>query len=71
MAYFPPWGEEPYDRTLCPPMNFENWEWVGGTCTGNAWAFAECVGYDRPIIPPEWYPVGLRHGVYRMRLKWD
>jgi len=54
----------------CPPINSSNWNWVEGDCTGNAWAYTDCIGWDRPVVPPEWYPVGLRHGVYRMRLKW-
>ena len=55
MAYFPPWGEEPYDPTKCPPMNFESWEYVQGACTGNTWVFAECSNYERPTFPPAWY----------------
>ena len=69
MVYFPPWGSDPYDPTQCPPMNFESWEWVQGSCSGNATVFAECTGYDRPVVPPEWYPEILLN-VYRMRLKW-
>jgi len=70
MVYIPSWGDDPYDPANCPPTAFQNWEWVEGECTGNAWAYSECNDWDRPVYPPEWYPVGLRHGVYRMRLKW-
>jgi len=55
MVYFPPWGVDPYDSSMCPPMNFQSWEWVEGECSGNTWVYAECEGYDRPTFPPAWY----------------
>ena len=69
MVYIPPWGDDPYDPANCPPTAFQNWEWVEGECTGNAWAYSECNDWDRPEVPPAWYPQKLL-GVYRMRKKW-
>ena len=65
----PPWADDPYDPANCPPTAWESWEWVQGTCTGNGMARSSCVGWDRPVVPPEWYPE-LLLGVLRMRLKW-
>ena len=53
----------------CPPVTTSNWNYVDGDCTGNAWAYTDCYGWDRPVYPPEWYPEMLL-GVLRMRLKW-
>lgn len=63
------WSRILADNLDCPPVS-GSWLWVQGDCTGNAWAYTECSDWDRPVYPPAWYPVGLRTGVYRMRVKW-
>ncbi len=63
------WRRALADDLDCPPVDLGNWTWIQGNCTGNTWAYAECVSYDRPVVPPEWYPEILL-GVYRMRMKW-
>ena len=61
------WRLPTYAEPNCPVS--DQWYWSGGSCEKGT---LETVNQTEnpPVDPPEWYPVGLRLGVYRMRRKW-